>query len=129
MSTRGQVVIVTGSRDWTDEGAILGRLGEYQRGTIVLHGAALGADQLADRIAREMNMQPVRHPYFSDLGKSGGPARNAFLVALGMAYQAHGYDVIVEAFPLPQSRGTWDCVRQAERALLRVNVGQVERPR
>jgi hypothetical protein len=129
VKSRGQVVIVTGSRDWTDKEAIRIRLNKYPRGTIVLHGAASGADQIAERIAREMNMQPVRHPYFSDLGKAGGPARNALLVALGGAYQAHGYEVVVEAFPLPQSRGTWDCVRRADEALLSVITGGVERPR
>ncbi len=123
---RGQVVIVTGSRDWTDEAAIRFRLDRYPRGTIVLHGGQRGADQIADRVARETNLQPVRHPYFSDLGKAGGPARNALLVALGVAYQAHGYDVVVEAFPLPDSRGTWSCVRQAKAAQLPVITGGPE---
>lgn len=110
------VVIVTGSRAWTDEARIIERLRLYPRGTLVLHGDAPGADTIAARVARRLHCVPVPHPYFSERGKAGGPIRNALLVALGEVYRKFGYTVRVEAFPVPPATGTSDCVRQARKA-------------
>ncbi len=134
MSFRGQVVIVTGSREWTDREAIYQRLKQYRAGTILLHGDngneswAVGADRIAASVGRDLGFQVVGHPYFTDAGKAGGPLRNKLLVALGAAYQGALYSVVVEAFPLPGSRGTWDCVRKADEANLPVITGGLERP-
>jgi len=134
VKTRGQVVIVTGSREWTDREAIYQRLKRYRQRTILLHGdngnetGSVGADRIAASVGRELGFQVVGHPYFTDAGKAGGPLRNALLVALGAAYQKALYSVCVEAFPMPASRGTWDCVRRADEALLSVITGGVERP-
>lgn len=119
MTPARYVVIVTGSRKWVDRGTIYNRLAQYPRGTIVLHGAADGADTIAHEASAHIS---VPHPYFGHLGRRGGHARNALLVALGVAYKLAGYCVIVEAFPMVGSRGTWNCVQQAEDAGLVVRV-------
>lgn len=116
------VVIVTGSRHWTDRAAIARRLEKYPAGTLVIHGGCVGADQIAGQVAHDLGLGLLVEDYFDDLGPAGGPSRNALLVALGCAYRDHGYCVIVEAFPMPDSRGTWNCTRQAEDARLPVRI-------
>lgn len=114
------VVIVTGSRQWKDREEIRRRLSRYPIGTILIHGAAPGADSIAESLTPELGMIPVPHPYFSERGKAGGPIRNALMVALGVLYKKFGYDVTVEAFPMPESRGALDCMTQAQTAGLLV---------
>jgi hypothetical protein len=114
MAFRGHVVIVTGSTEWTDEEAIRVRLKLYSRGVpILLHGNASGADRISAKIGRELGFQVLGIQYFADLGALGGHARNRLLVNLGSAFRTSGMDVAVEAFPLPSSRGTWNCIEIA----------------
>lgn len=121
---RGDVVIITGSQDWTDEVAIERRLRKYPKGTILIHGDARGADTIAARVGRKMGFQVLAIPYFGDLKSAGGHARNELLVEQGMLFRKFKYRVTVEAFPLPQSRGTWDCVEQARAVALQVFTGE-----
>lgn len=121
-------VVVTGSRDLDDSHIeiIDERLMRYPRGTILLHGAAPGADMLADGLgANVLRHHPVPHPYFSHLGTRGGHARNALLVALACVYASHGYTVVVEAFPMGESRGTRGCIEKARAAGLAVVVTEM----
>ncbi len=122
LKSRGTVVIVTGSRGWTDSEPIIARLKRYPAGTILIHGDARGADTIAANAGRVLCFQVIAHPYFGDIGKAGGPLRNGLMVSLGCCYVEFGYDVFVEAFPLPRSSGTRDLIRQARRALLTVTV-------
>jgi len=115
------VVLVTGSREWTDVDAIRRRLTLYPS-ALVIHGYAHGADMIAEEIAREEGMRTLAEPYFGDLGNEGGAARNELLVHLAMVYDHHGYTVVVEAFPTASSRGTWHCAKLAERYGLKVAV-------
>ena len=124
MVTRGDVVIVTGSRNWADESAIERRLRRYPKGTILIHGDARGADTIAARVGRKMGFQVLAIPYFGDLKKLGGHERNTLLVNLGVTFRTSKYRVSVEAFPMPDSRGTWDCVEQARERDLPVFIGE-----
>lgn len=114
------VVIVTGSRSWTDERSMNRRLCRYPQGTLVIHGGAKGADMIADEIASDLGFRILVEPYFSDSGNLGGPLRNELLIDLGCTYARHGYLVTVEAFPLQGCTGTLDCMRRAHNAGLRV---------
>lgn len=116
------VIVATGSRFWADEQPVRKRFERYPAGTILLHGDAVGLDQIADAAGRRRGFVVVPVPYFSDLHRAGGPARNALLVALGVTFRDAGYLAIVEAFPMPDSVGTVDCVGQAEAAGLPVVV-------
>jgi hypothetical protein len=100
-------IIVTGSREWTDRKLIGLRLRAYPIEAIVIHGNAGGADKIAHQIARDDGSVVVPVPYFSWLGKTGGMERNRVMLHILLAYRADGYDVAVEAFPLPSSIGTW----------------------
>lgn len=117
--TKRWFVIVTGSRIWSDARAIERRLARYPEGTILIHGAAVGADRMAAALARARGFLVLPVAYFSELKGGGGPERNAAMVAMGAAVRPW-FHVVVEAFPLPGGTGTQDCMRQAEDAGLRV---------
>lgn len=116
-------VLVTGSRHWTDTGAIqeqVVKLAERHPGPMVLvHGGQVsrnpenrsryGADYLAAMIATRLGWVTEEFPAEWDrFGRSAGPIRNQMMVD-------HGADLCL-VFPMPDSRGTWDCVRRAKAA-------------
>ena len=111
-------VLITGSRNWTDEKKIeraiqASTLGRSKSRTVVVHGAAKGADRIAGAIAEEMGLHVEAYPADWDMyGKSAGPIRNQQMVELGA-------DVCL-AFPLGESRGTRHCMQAAEKAGIEV---------
>lgn len=116
-------ILVTGSRDWTDTETIRQALSNVWRGlgqpadAVLVHGACHlgGADQIASEIWDSWGYWVEPHP--AEMGPDGhvlGPQRNAEMVALGA-------DVCL-AFPLPQSRGTRNCMRLAREAGIPVRV-------
>lgn len=113
-------VLLTGSRNWTDEDAVIDALVDQinespHYSVVVIHGACpTGADAIADRFCeinadnRYFSIEAKRFPADWSLGKKAGPLRNQTMVDLGA-------DVCL-AFPLADSRGTRDCMRRAEAA-------------
>jgi hypothetical protein len=103
-------VLVTGSRDFTDYDTIAGVLDDeaVTHGPIVvIHGGACGADQLAATWARANRQAQLAFPAdWERYGRHAGPIRNRKMLA-------EAYPDVVHAFPLPGSRGTWDCVQAA----------------
>ena len=100
-------LLITGSRDWSDRRAIRWALLLRGPGTVV-HGAARGADRIAGQIGAELGWPVEAHPADWRRGRGAGHLRNQAMVDLGA-------DLCL-AFPLPGSRGTWDCVRRANAA-------------
>ncbi len=47
-------ILVTGSREWTKRDPIRRELSKYPAGTILVHGAADGADSIAGEIGKEL---------------------------------------------------------------------------
>ncbi len=109
------IVIVTGSRNWTDRDAIRKRLSRYPEGTIVFHGACPygGADSIADEVARSLYHFVEKRP--AQQGESF-PQRNTRMVkeAAAVARETES-EFCCEAFPLPGSRGTWDTINKFRR--------------
>lgn len=113
-------VLVTGSREWSDETAVFDALVEQLNGDadyhiVVVHGACpTGADYIAqtfcDRNAANKFalVEAEPHPADWSQGKKAGPLRNQQMVNLGA-------DVCL-AFPAASSRGTFDCMRRAAAA-------------
>lgn len=111
-------ILVTGSRHWTDRQTIddaLFRayleLTEDGSDVVLVHGACHlgGADIIARDIWRSHGLRDEPHP--AERGPGGhvlGPARNKRMVDLGA-------DVCL-AFPLADSRGTYNCMRYAHQA-------------
>ncbi|MEO7194314.1 MAG: DUF2493 domain-containing protein [Pseudonocardiaceae bacterium] len=113
-------ILVTGSRTWTDTAIIAAAISDYLRsiGTsiggawpfpILVHGAARGADRLADQIARTWGWTPEPHPADWDRhGRSAGYRRNAAMVRCGAA--------VCLAFIHQHSPGATHTAALAERA-------------
>ena len=131
------IVIVTGSRDWdwTEYGTLEMWMNyvwvkEQDQFDIIVHGDCKGADQLVKRYARERGIQVKAFPADWALGNKAGPIRNQQMIdwANEKALQpredveSSWTEVICIAFPLPQSKGTWDCIRRCERAKIRTYV-------
>lgn len=101
-------VIVCGSRDWLDESAIQERLEKLPPGSVVMHGACRGADQIAGKLALNMGFVVESYPAdWAEHGLSAGPIRNARMLE-------EKPDLVI-AFALPGSKGTQNMINQAER--------------
>lgn len=101
-------IIVSGHRDLRDAEQVDITLSELKP-TLIIHGGARGADNLAGQWAKEHGV-PVRvYPANWGLyGKGAGPIRNQQMVDAGADYWV--------AFLAPTSRGTADFIRRAKAA-------------
>jgi len=103
-------VLVTGGRDYRDAKAVADALdtvrARYPTATIV-HGAARGADRLADSCARALGLRVEAYPAdWTRFGRAAGIIRNQRMLASGVD--------LVLAFP--GGIGTADMVRRAQKA-------------
>lgn len=111
-------ILVTGSRDWSDEDAIYRALDDaiYMSDartnwevTVVSGACPTGADAIAERIATEGDCQVERHPADWDrYGKSAGFRRNQLMVDLGAE--------LCLAFIKDESKGATHAAALAEKA-------------
>ncbi|MEU9259026.1 SLOG family protein [Streptomyces sp. NPDC048212] len=117
-------VIVTGSRDLLDGNKVWDELEELLPDfgpLFIRHGACpTGADRFAsiwcnDFYGPNEGVFEIKHPANWDLhGKAAGPIRNREMVHAGA-------DLCL-AFPLGESRGTWNCVNECKKAGIPVKV-------
>jgi hypothetical protein len=103
-------ILITGSRDWAAysviRDALQRQVDEFGTDQVVVHGAARGADELAGTAAKLLGLAVEEHPAEWEWnGRAAGPMRNQKMVDLGA-------DVCL-AFPLLESRGTYDCIERA----------------
>jgi hypothetical protein len=104
-------VLVTGSRDWRDFDTIWNRLSELPPSfSIIVHGAATGADHMCHSAAIALGFSPEPHfPDYALYPVNVAPLkRNEKMVDLGA-------DLCL-AFPTASSRGTWHCYNLAKEA-------------
>ena len=95
-------VLVCGDRHWTDRGAILDRLKRLPPGTVIIHGAAKGADTIAGEVAVSLGF--AVEPYPADwkrYGRAAGPIRNAKMLQDGKPDLVIAFHADIEA-----SKGT-----------------------
>lgn len=121
---RPVAILVTGSRDWTDEQKVREVLERFKRRDVTLvHGAYRGLDKIAERVARSLGFKTEPHPAdWTTHKKRAGPIRNSAMVIRMRELRALRYECHVFAFPLSDSSGTWDCVNKAKRAGFEVEV-------
>lgn len=101
-------ILVTGSREWRDQGVIEEALlwaAQGRRDVTVVHGWAEGADTIADRVTRAYGWIPEGHP--ADMHTSP-KHRNDHMVRLGA-------DICL-SFAESWASGTGHCARAARRA-------------
>ena len=104
-------VLVCGGRDYDDYKVMDACLTAKQIAvpfTLIIHGAARGADQMADAYAKHHNIPVMAFPAnWKRDGKSAGPIRNKRMLV-------DGQPDLVMAFP--GGRGTANMVKQARDA-------------
>jgi hypothetical protein len=75
----------------------------------IVHGAGKGADRIIGIYAASEGWPTEEHPAkWNTFGAAAGPIRNQIMVDLGA-------DLCL-GFPLPGSRGTYDCMERARKA-------------
>jgi len=108
-----RTILICGGRDFDDVALLTGRLDAiHLEGDGIIHGAARGADRLADEWAKDRGV-PVRSfpADWKKHGKGAGPIRNQQMLDEGKP------DLVV-AFP--GGTGAADMVRRARKAGIRV---------
>lgn len=104
-------LLIAGSRDWQDETQIRQAL-EHAHPTVLIHGAARGADSIAARLAYAMGIEALAFPAdWGRYGRAAGPLRNQRMLDEGRPEWA-----ILFADHIATSYGTRDMFRRAERS-------------
>lgn len=117
MNSYDQVILITGSRDWTDQDIIRNALTEFSdRKVLVIHGKCKGADIIAGNIAEKLGFDISSSPAdWKTFGRAAGPIRNKKMVDETLEYKKMGINTVVLAFhdSLDNSKGTGHCVKLA----------------
>lgn len=122
----GPIVIVTGSRDWTDSITVHVEILRKNPFCLVLGDCETGADAMARTWAMLHDIPAdINIADWDNQGDAAGPIRNTAMIrsalqiaeALDMSIE----DIVCLGFPLPQSKGTHDCMRKARRAGIHVD--------
>ena len=101
-------VLVCGSRNWTNAGAVQRELIKLPPDTEIIHGGARGADRLAGIAAAKLGLAvKVFWANWEEYGKAAGIIRNKQMI------DENPDLVIVFTKDLATSRGTADTVRRA----------------
>lgn len=108
-------VVITGSRSWTDYRTIRRRLQRLPGDTLIIHGAARGADSLAQKAAEYHMLRTEVYPAdWERYGKRAGYIRNAFML--------DQKPDLVLAFWDGESKGTLHTMKEAQRRGIPVEV-------
>ena len=114
-------VLICGGRHYADFERIkatLVELGGKETISVVIHGAADGADCLGALAAQELGIPLIAVPAdWRKHGNAAGPIRNQQMI------DEHSPNLVL-AFPDPQSKGTWDMVRRAKKDEIEVRIIQ-----
>ena len=118
------VVLVCGSRAFTYKDAIRDVLTSLDTTPVkLIHGACRGADVLAGEVAIEMGIEVMEMPAdWNKDGRAAGPIRNSAMVSRLQWLADLGYRVEVHAFPVGDSRGTFDMIRKTRKAGIPITV-------
>lgn len=74
-------ILVCGSRNWVDQGAIERDLRKLPKGTILVHGECRGVDNIAGYVGEQLGF--VVRPYpanWDKYGRAAGTIRNQFML-------------------------------------------------
>lgn len=120
-------VLVCGSREWTDRRTIREWLAKCPKGSVIVHGAARGADAIAGEEARALGFEVREYPADWERHRKGaGPIRNQQMLDAESpdAVLAFSWVVAPKDRTAPKSitRGTSDMVVRALEAGVRVTI-------
>jgi hypothetical protein len=100
-------VLVTGDRNWTDVEKVAAVLSKLPSDTVLVHGAARGADTIAGVVGEALGFKVIPVPAdWNKHGRAAGPIRNRAML------RDHGpFDLVCVFHPdLAASKGTADMV-------------------
>lgn len=117
-------VIVCGSREWSDRATIRAWLARCPKGTIVVHGAAAGADDLAGQEAEALGFEVRRYPAdWNQHGNAAGPLRNQQMLDVEAPDAVLAFTWALERADITgRVTGTGDMVLRAVAAGVRVTI-------
>jgi hypothetical protein len=111
-------VLVTGDRNWHDMAMVFRVLSRYGPDTVLIHGAARGADRHADAYGHYRHWQVFAVPADWDIhGRAAGPIRNQRMLDEHQPDVCHAFHDNLE-----HSRGTKDMVARCDKAGVPVHV-------
>jgi hypothetical protein len=111
-----KVIVVTGSRNFSDESFVFSVLRKIDFETMYV-GDASGVDYIAAKFARENNRNlVVFSANWKEFGRSAGPKRN--LEMLKAAKDKNNEDLALLAFP--GGKGTANCISLARKLGLKI---------
>lgn len=114
-------VIVCGSRGWNDQKRIADRLFELPSNSVIVHGAAKGADRIAHQEAQKLGLLVESYPAdWQRWGKRAGGIRNGEMAA-------RGADLLI-AFWDGSSSGTVDMMERAANYGIEIEVQHKDFP-
>ena len=118
-----KLVLVTGSREWSDKWKIHNALTREQP-DVIIEGEQRGADLLSRAWGDKYGVSIIGVPaLWAAHGKGAGPKRNRFMLKTAIALQTEWAATLeVVAFPMPNSVGTWDMVEICKKAGRKVTV-------
>lgn len=111
-------VLVCGNRNWRDMSVIERELKKLPIDTLIIHGAARGADALGGFVADKLGFKVKSFPAkWNIYGKAAGPIRNQQMID-------EGKPDFVLAFHenINESRGTKDMVNRARGVGIKVEI-------
>lgn len=74
-------ILVSGSRKWVEQAPIERELRRFPRGTILVHGGARGADNIAGYVGERLGFIVRVYPAdWDQYGKRAGPLRNVLML-------------------------------------------------
>lgn len=110
-------ILICGDRDWNDYWAIYDVISKLDRNSLIIYGAARGADTMAGTIATKLGFDVVPFKAKWNLyGKAAGPIRNREMLD-------ENPDLVI-AFhnDIENSKGTKDCIKEAEKRGIEVKL-------
>jgi len=116
-------VLICGSRNWNErdvpkEHSIKEYIEALPPNAVIIHGACLGADMVADRIARERGHTVIEFKANWVLyGDAAGPIRNQEMLDVGKPDR-----VVAFHEDIVNSKGTKDMIVRARKAMLPIEV-------
>lgn len=120
-------ILVCGSRTWISEEPIRRILSKLPTGTVVVHGAAHGADTIAGKIAKELGLEvreySVPQEEWGKVGKAAGVLRNERM--LKSEHPDEDGVIIDKAFAFStdfENKGTRDMVSRLWKAKIRTEI-------
>lgn len=104
--------LICGDRGWVEAWPIMKYLVGLPLDSVIIHGAARGADSIAGTLALALGMEVLEYPaQWEVLGKAAGPIRNRQMLTEGKP------DVVVFFHKdITSSKGTKDMVKAATKA-------------